>query len=168
MVQHIEEHPNISGNTEFSNQFTNVDRQNLWKALKAGMDAIGPPIKTVDGWQNYWRGQKNRVKQRWAKLRNPPTGGGEPKTKPLNDLNHRITNLIGQDAVAGVQGPNLPILIEQQVRFIILRLHTFMQVHVLVTNQQRKQPNISLNLSNCFDVLSNIAISSNIITSRAQ
>ena len=45
LFQFIETHRNISGNVEFSNDLSNIDKVNLWGEFATKLNAIGPAQK---------------------------------------------------------------------------------------------------------------------------
>ena len=78
--------------------------EELWTNLCASLNALGPPIRSLEGWKKIWADQKSKTRSKLRKQiqHRKKTGGCPSSAKPLSSLEEKVMKVSNLDL--GVNG----------------------------------------------------------------
>ncbi|XP_029733468.1 uncharacterized protein LOC115269191 isoform X1 [Aedes albopictus] len=108
LVSRMEAHPTVAKGLKFS-EASGVSQDafvSVWKELAAGLNSLGPPIRTVKDWQKVWTDYKLKVKHKLAhnKREVNATGGGPNNMKVLSPCEEAVVEMLSLDKTVNHSG----------------------------------------------------------------
>ncbi|KAF5283219.1 hypothetical protein FQR65_LT14048 [Abscondita terminalis] len=80
----------------------------LWAVLTEQINACEGPSKPVEKWQRVWADLKTKTKRKASDIKasRSKTGGGPACPQTLNTFDIKLLNLLSEEAVHGLEGPD--------------------------------------------------------------
>ncbi|XP_065075289.1 uncharacterized protein LOC135699037 [Ochlerotatus camptorhynchus] len=108
LVSMLEEHPPVAKGQKFC-EVMHISKQNyteIWDGIRKKLNSLGPPMRTVEGWQKVWSDYRQNVKHKLAynKKESQATGGGRNKMNVLSSCEEAVVKLLALDRTVNHSG----------------------------------------------------------------